>query len=120
MISSNEVKNVFDDDHDVANSVGSVSAGGVHNHHGSGFEVTKGAAQPEVGPNARAIISPILASRPSSEARDVAPIGGSNRSSSSKNRNSLGRSAHSTNSRSVSTDLTYEDDTSGEAALRKT
>jgi len=119
MISSNEVKNVFDDDHDVANSVGSVSAGGVHNHHGSGFEVTKGAAQAEVGPNARAIISPILASRPSSEARDVALIGGSNRSSSSKNRNSLGRLAHSTNSRSVSTDLTYEDDTSGEAALRK-
>ena len=118
MISSNEVRNVFNDDHDVANSVGSVSGGGVHNHS-SGNWATKGANQADVGPNSRAIISPILASQPSSEARDVAPIGTPSRSSSSKNRNSIGRSAHSS-SRSVSTDLTHEEtDTSGEAALRK-
>lgn len=124
MISSNEVRNVFNDDHDVANSVGSVSGGGVHNHHSSGNWAPKGVNQADVGgPNSRAIISPILASQPSSEARDVAPIGTPTRSSSSKNRNSIGRSVHSTNSnsRSVSTDLTHEEtDTSGEAALRKT
>ena len=123
MISSNEVKNVFNDDHDVANSVGSVSGGGVHNHHSSGNLATKGASQAEVGLNSRAIISPILTSQPSSEARDVAPIGTPSRSSGSKNKNgsSIGRSAHSTNSRSVSTDFTHDEtDTSGEAALRKT
>lgn len=120
MISSNEVRNVFDDDHDVANSVGSVSGGGVHNHHSSGNLATKGASHTDVGSNSRAIISPILTSQPSSEARDVAPIGTASRSSSSKKRNSIGRSAHSS-SRSVSTDLTHEEtDTSGEAALRKT
>lgn len=121
MISSNEVRNIFDDDHDVANSVGSVSGGGVHNHQSSGNWATKGANHADAGSNSRAIISPILASQPSSEARDVAPIGTPSRSSSSKNRNSIGRSGHSTNSRSVSTDLTHEEtDTSGEAALRKT
>eukprot|EP01083_Nonionella_stella_P006101 17668_1 len=60
---------------------------------------TKGSVEVEIGSNSRAIISPVLASRPPSEARDVAPIEGSNRSSSSRNKSGIGRSAHSTNSR---------------------
>ena len=120
MISSNEVKNVFNDEHDVANSVGSVSGGGIHNHH-SGNMTTKGSVEAEIGSNSRAIISPVLASQPPSEARDVAPIEGSNRSSSSRNKSGIGRSAHSTNSRSVSTDITDGELAAiGEATLRKT
>lgn len=120
MISSNEVKNVFNDEHDVANSVGSVSGGGIHNHHHSGFMTTKGSVEVEIGSNSRAIISPVLASQPPSEARDVAPIEGSNRSSSSRNKSGIGRSTHSTNSRSVSTDITDGELAAiGEATLRK-
>ena len=120
MISSNEVKNVFNDEHDVANSVGSVSGGGIHNHHHSGNMTTKGSVEVEIGSNSRAIISPVLASQPPSEARDVAPIEGSNRSSSSRNKSGIGRSAHSTNSRSVSTDITDGELAAiGEATLRK-
>lgn len=123
MLSSNEVKNVFNDEHDVANSVGSVSGGGIHNHYHSGNMTTKGSAEAEIGSNSRAIISPVLASQPPSEARDVAPMEGegSNRSSSSRNKSGIGRSAHSTNSRSVSTDITDGELAAiGEATLRKT